>query len=146
MAVPNLKVPAEPLVSSFANRYLSGGIFNNQSPGLANSYGNPVGSLTSSASSYQPLKLPAVNTDQKFDFSFKPQGGNAETPWYQDGDAMSGYAGLAGTFLQAAALPSQMKLAKTQRQGLEQNLRQAKIDSAFRATARANLNAPRLGG
>lgn len=68
-----------------------------------------------------------------------------ETPWYQDNDAMAGYSGLAGSLLQAVALPGQMKLAKTQRQGLEQNLRQAKIDSAFKATARANLNAPRLG-
>lgn len=62
------------------------------------------------------------------------------TPWYNDGEAMSGYAGLASTLLQAAALPEQLKLAKTQRKSLEQNLTQAKADSAFRDTARSNFN------
>tara|TARA_R110000744_G_scaffold147612_8_gene260610 strand:+ start:11340 stop:11747 length:408 start_codon:yes stop_codon:yes gene_type:complete len=64
------------------------------------------------------------------------------TPWYKDGNAMQGYAGLAGTLMQAAQLPEQMRYAKLQRKGLEQNLAQAKADSALQATARSNLNAP----
>ena len=62
-----------------------------------------------------------------------------DTPWYKDGEAMQGYAGLAGTLMQAAALPGQMKLAKLQRQGLQENIKQAKTDNAFRAQIRANL-------
>jgi hypothetical protein len=66
----------------------------------------------------------------------------AETPWYKDGSAMEGYAGLASSFAQLVALPGQLKLAKLQRKGLQQNLDQAKVDSAFRASTRANLNRP----
>lgn len=68
-----------------------------------------------------------------------------ETPFYKDGNALAGYAGLAGSLLQAAALPGQMKLAKLQRQGLEQNLAQAKTDSAFQANVRDNLKNHRMG-
>lgn len=65
---------------------------------------------------------------------------NSETPWYKDGDAMQGYAGLASSFAQLASLPGQLELAKLQRKGLKQNIKQQKIDNAFRASARANLN------
>jgi len=64
-----------------------------------------------------------------------------ESPWYKDNSTLSTYAGLGSTLLQAMALPEQMKLAKVQRQSLEQNLAQAKEDSALQATARSNLNA-----
>lgn len=70
---------------------------------------------------------------------------SAEPSFLQNGEALAGYAGLANSLLQAAALPGQMKLAKVQRQGLEQNLAQAKADSAIKTTARNNLNTHRLG-
>jgi hypothetical protein len=65
-----------------------------------------------------------------------------ETPWYKNGSAMEGYAGLASSFAELVSLPGQLKLAKLQRKGLQQNLDQAKVDSAFRASTRANLNRP----
>lgn len=61
-------------------------------------------------------------------------------PWYKDGSTMSGYAGLAGSLLQAAALPGQMKLAKTQEKMLSANLNQFNKDNAFRDSAKANIN------
>lgn len=64
------------------------------------------------------------------------------TPWYKDGQALQGYAGLASALVQLASLPNQLKLAKLQRKGLEHNLKQAETESALRATARSNLNAP----
>jgi hypothetical protein len=64
------------------------------------------------------------------------------TPLYQNGEALQGYAGLAGALMQAVALPGQLKLAKLQRQGLQQNITQQAVDNKFRESARANLNAP----
>lgn len=69
-----------------------------------------------------------------------------DTPWYKSADAMLGYAGLASTLLQAAALPEQLKIARLQRKGLQQNLDQAKADSALQAIARNNLNSPMTTG
>ena len=68
-----------------------------------------------------------------------------ETPWYQDGQAMQGYAGLASAFAQLTSLPGQLKLAKLQRQGLQQNITQQKVDNNFRAGVRSNLNSHRMG-
>lgn len=98
---------------------------------------NPTAGMSTVANEFQTK--PSVSTS----LTTRPGTDGATKPWYQDGEAMSGYAGLASSLLQAAALPGQMKLAKLQRQGLQQNLNQAKADSALKATARANLNAPR---
>ena len=59
---------------------------------------------------------------------------------------MQGYAGLASSFAQLASLPGQLKLAKLQRKGLQENLRQTKLDNAQRATVRSNLANYRTGG
>ena len=64
-----------------------------------------------------------------------------ETPWYQDGEALQGYAGLASSLLQAVALPGQMKFTKLQTKGLEQNLAEARVDSKHKADTRKNLSA-----
>lgn len=93
----------------------------------------------------KPLSVPQTNNlVEGGGFNIKPlnQLGGGETPWYKDGNAMQGYAGLASSFAQLASLPGQLKLAKLQRQGLQQNINQQKVDNQFRASARANLNAP----
>ena len=69
-----------------------------------------------------------------------------ETPWYQDSGKLQGYTGLASSFAQLASLPGQLKLAKLQREGLQQNINQAKVDNAFRANVRSNLGSHRTGG
>lgn len=102
---------------------------------LPEDYG--LGDLFSSES----LGLDVPKTSFNFD-SYKSgfDLGNSSTPWYQNGSAMQGYAGLAGALLQAAALPSQMKTAKLQQNALKQNIEHAKQDQARRNTAINNIN------
>jgi len=73
----------------------------------------------------------------------EPEGGGFNMPGSAD---MQGYAGLASSFAQLASLPGQLKLAKLQRQGLQENLNQVKLDNAQRATVRSNLANYRTGG
>lgn len=63
-----------------------------------------------------------------------------QVPWYQNGDTLSGYAGLASTLVSAAMLPSQLKTAKLQQKSLAHNLATAKQEQQFRTTARNNMN------
>jgi len=86
---------------------------------------------TAPASSFQTLNQPA------------PAEGGFSMPGASD---MQGYAGLASSFAQLASLPGQLKLAKLQRSGLKENLNQAKLDNAQRATVRSNLANYRTGG
>lgn len=86
--------------------------------------------------------LSSLNTYKSNKLNVDGSSNSTDTPWYQDKDAMSGYAGLASTLMQAVALPDQLKYMKNQNKALEQNIAQAKADSAINATARANLNKP----
>lgn len=65
-----------------------------------------------------------------------------EAPWYTNGDFLSGAAGLASSLVQLAALPSQMKLAKTQTKALKQNIATAKEEQARRNKNIAGFNQP----
>jgi hypothetical protein len=65
----------------------------------------------------------------------------AETPWYQNGQAMQGYADLAGIGLGLAQYFESKKTGNLQRKGLEQNIAKANTDNKFQAVARSNLNA-----
>jgi hypothetical protein len=89
---------------------------------------------------YKP-ELGVQNTGNGVPNPTSTAGTDTATPWYQDSDAMQGYAGLASSLMQAAALPGQIKLASLQRKGLEQNIAQAKSDSALNKVAQGNLNA-----
>jgi hypothetical protein len=69
-------------------------------------------------------------------------GTGEETPWYQNGKTMQGYADLAGIGLGLAQYFESRKTGKLQRKGLEQNIAKANTDNKFQAVARSNLNAP----
>ena len=67
-------------------------------------------------------------------------GGGADTPWYQDGRAMQGYAQLGGLAMQLVGYKDQKKLLKTQTAGLQQNISQNKANFDFREKAKAGIN------
>ena len=65
-----------------------------------------------------------------------------ENPWYQNGETLSGMAQLGGLAMQLAGYSDRKKQMEVQTASLQQNLAQAKTDSAFKAATRSNLNAP----
>jgi hypothetical protein len=115
--------------------------------------------------SYDPLKpkvdsismnsnvQPAVKRESFFDSIYKPElginfdkpikkeGTDTDTPWYQNGEALQGYADLAGIGLGLAQYFEDRKTGNLQRKGLEQNIAKVNTDNKFQALARSNLNA-----
>lgn len=90
--------------------------------------------------------VPSINTNVASGLGDAPGTSGGTTPWYQDSSKLQGYAGLASSAAQLASLPGQLKTAKLQRQGLQENIKQAKIDNNFRATTRNNLSNHTYGG
>lgn len=65
------------------------------------------------------------------------------TPWYQDGNMLSGLASLGSLAMQLASFSDMKKHASLTNQSLQHNLNEAKADSALKAQRQANLNAVR---
>lgn len=63
--------------------------------------------------------------------------------WFGDKGALSGIAGLGSVLVQAANLPSQIDLAKTQTKALKQNIATAKEEQARRNRNISSFNAHR---
>lgn len=64
-------------------------------------------------------------------------------PWYQDGDIMGGYAGLASALTGLLSYKENKKTAELQRKGLTQDIAFMKENQTFTRNARANINKPR---
>lgn len=64
-----------------------------------------------------------------------------EAPWSKD--TLAGAAGLGAVLLQAAALPDQLKAAKTQRKAMQQNIAFAKEEQNRRNRNIAGFNTAR---
>jgi hypothetical protein len=67
----------------------------------------------------------------------------ANSPWYKDSGMLGSIAGLGSVLVQAANLPSQIDLAKTQTKALKQNIATAKEEQARRNKNIASFNAHR---
>lgn len=67
----------------------------------------------------------------------------SDTPWYQDGNMLSGLASLGSLAMQLASFSDMKKHASLTNQALAHNLNEAKADSALKAQRQANLNAVR---
>lgn len=70
-------------------------------------------------------------------------GGDVNTPWYQNSGMLSSIAGLGSTLAQLAALPSQIDYYNTQSDALKQNIATAKEEQARRNSNIASFNAHR---
>lgn len=105
-----------------------------------NSYTQSIGGALSSPAS--EVIESATNSGSIVDIGDVVGDIATDSPWYKNGDLLSGYAGLASSLVQLAALPSQMKLAKTQTKALQQNIATAKEEQARRNKNIAGFNQP----
>jgi hypothetical protein len=65
-----------------------------------------------------------------------------ETPWYQNGDTMQGYAGLANSLLGFATIGPQLKAYRQNLKESQYNLGRAKVNAERKDAMYANINAP----
>lgn len=121
--------------SLLGGNYYSGAAVNYNSP-LNIEQSNNLGLFSSLDSSYNPGAL-GLSTESDAN-------NKIASPWYSNGSALQGYAGLASALMQLYAMPQQMRLAKLQEKGMEQNLSRAEADSATRDAMIANINGHRL--
>ena len=69
----------------------------------------------------------------------------SKTPWYKDGGAMQGYAGLANSLVGLATLGPQLKAYKQNLKESEHNLARAKVAAGRKDEMYSNINAPMAG-